>query len=338
MNLGADTNLLNPTDLSDVAGAPMPLLKGDGIEISLSRRSRVAPFLEKNSDNHQIRFYHRGEFELQTELGPLDVKPGDFVVIPVGMMFREVPKTTDNSIVIFESRAPIRPAEELWDSVGFVFTAADFTLMEVPTPQPGRKEDIEVKTEVRVKLRGGYEKLVFDFDPCKDVVGWMGDPVIYKLNVWDIPGLGTSHGFLPPPSGAVLVGDDRSFYFTVQMPRPFPNVPAPDGSYGAPAHRNDYDEFWFNHRSSNAEQTEGHLWRLAPTVVHPGLRRPPEYPENPVKRIQECKVNFDSRARLSWTKEATAAFLQDPHKAVYTSLYGAHVGMVPDHALKHVKK
>jgi hypothetical protein len=73
-------------------------------------------------------------------------------------------------------------------------------------------------------------------------------------------------------------------------------------------------------------------------VVHPGLRRPPEYPENPVRRIQECKLNFDSRVRLSWTKEATAAFLPDPHTAVYTSLYGAHIGMVPDHALKHVKK
>ena len=24
--------------------------------------------------------------------------------------------------------------------------------------------------------------------------------------------------------------------------------------------------------------------------------------------------------------------------AVYTSLYGAHIGIVPDHALKHVKK
>ncbi|MFZ0205576.1 MAG: homogentisate 1,2-dioxygenase [Roseiarcus sp.] len=129
MNLGADTNLLEPTDRKDAAGTPMPLLTGDGLEISLSRRSKVAPFLEKNSDRHQIRFYHRGEFELQTELGPLDIKPGDFVVIPVGMMFREVPKTDDNAILIFETRAPIRPAEELWDSVGFTLAATDFTLM-----------------------------------------------------------------------------------------------------------------------------------------------------------------------------------------------------------------
>jgi hypothetical protein len=33
MNLGADTNLLKPTDLTDPAGAPLPLLKGDGVEI-----------------------------------------------------------------------------------------------------------------------------------------------------------------------------------------------------------------------------------------------------------------------------------------------------------------
>src|ERR1700722_15381724 len=153
MNLGADTNLLKPTDLTDPAGAPMPLLKGDGVQISLSRRSTVSPFLEKNSDNHQIRFYHRGEFEFQTELGPLDVKAGDFVVIPIGMMFREVPKTSDNAIVIFETRAPIRPAEELWDSVGLTFAATDYTLMEVPTPKPGTKEEIAVRTEARVKLR-----------------------------------------------------------------------------------------------------------------------------------------------------------------------------------------
>jgi homogentisate 1,2-dioxygenase len=60
MNLGADTNLLKPTDLTDPAGAPMPLLKGDGVQISLSRRSKIAPFLEKNSYKHQIRFYNRG--------------------------------------------------------------------------------------------------------------------------------------------------------------------------------------------------------------------------------------------------------------------------------------
>ena len=44
MNLGADTNLLEPTDRKDAAGAPMPLLTGDGLQISLSRRSKWRRF------------------------------------------------------------------------------------------------------------------------------------------------------------------------------------------------------------------------------------------------------------------------------------------------------
>lgn len=338
MNLGADTNLLVPTDRDDPAGAPLPILEGEGIVVSISRRTQAMPFVEKNADHHQIRFYHRGEMTLETELGPLEVEAGDFVVIPVGMMFREVPKTDDNVVMVFETAVPVKPAEELWDSVGFTSFAMDYTLMELPTPGEWTTEEIEVPTQVRVRLRGKYETLAFSFNPLRDVVGWMGDPVIYKLNVWDVPGMGTSKGFLPPPSGAVLLGENKEFLFTIQAPRPFPNTPAPGGSYGAPAHRNDYDEIWFNHRSDRAKQTEGHLWRLAPAVVHPGLKRPPVYPENPVETIYEAKINFDTQARLSWTAEARAAFLPDPHVAVYTSLYGAHIGVVPEEATRHVKK
>ena len=29
------------------------------------------PFAERNQDYHQIRFYHRGQFTLETELGSL---------------------------------------------------------------------------------------------------------------------------------------------------------------------------------------------------------------------------------------------------------------------------
>lgn len=338
MNLGADVNKMLPSDFDDASGAPLPILEGEGIVVSISRRNQPMPFVEKNADNHQIRFYHRGAMTLETELGPLEVEAGDFVVIPVGMMFREIPKADDNMVMIFETKVPVKPAEELWDSVGFSGFAMDYTLMELPTPKEWSKEEIEVETEVRVRLRGQYEKLVFSFDPLRDVVGWMGDPVIYKLNIWDVPGMGTSKGFLPPPSGAVLLGENKEFLFTVQAPRPYPNTPAPNGSYGAPAHRNDYDEIWFNHRSDKASDTEGHIWRLSPMVVHPGLKRPPAYPENPVAEMREAKINFDTQSRLTWTKEARKAFLPDPHVAVYTSLYGAHIGVVPEEVTKHIKK
>ena len=34
---------------------------------------------------------------------------------------------------------------------------------------------------------------------------------------------------------------------------------------------------------------------------HPGLRRPPEYPPNPVRKVRELKLNFDTKDKLRWT-------------------------------------
>jgi homogentisate 1,2-dioxygenase len=335
---GTDTNALAPTDAADPAGAPLTLLSGDGIEVSISHRREPMPFAERNQDYHQIRFYHRGEFTLETELGSLSAGPGDFVVIPKGIIFRESPTTTHNRVVIFEVAQPVVSAmDELWDTVGFAGHLIDESRLELPEPGEADPASVGVETTVRVKYGGVYETLVYDFDPCRDVVGWVGDPVVGKLNVWDIPGLGSSHGFMPPPTGAVFMARDKSFFFNVLSVKPFPTEPAPNGSYGPPGHQNDYEEVWFNHASENAPDTDGHLWLMPTSCPHPGLRRPPEYPPNPVRKVRELKLNFDCTSVLKWTDEVKQALMPDPQAAIYSSFYGAHIGMVPEDALQHVK-
>jgi len=339
MYQGFDTNALTPTDASDPAGAPITLLTGDGIEVSISHRKEAMPFAERNQDFHQIRFYHRGEFVVETELGRIETKPGDFLVIPMGIIFRETPKTTENCVAIYEVAQPITFAmDELWDTVGFTSHFVDESGMVLPEPVEHDLADIEVDTEVRIKYGGKYESMVYPFDPCKDAVGWLGDPIVCKLNVWDIPGLGSSHGFLPPPTGAVFMAADKSFFFNVLSVKPFPNEPAPNGSYGPPGHQNDYEEVWFNHASEAAPETDGHLWLMPTSCPHPGLKRPPEYPPNPVKKIRELKLNFDCTSILKWSDEVRDALLPDPQKAIYTSFYGAHIGIDPDQAAQHVKE
>jgi homogentisate 1,2-dioxygenase len=335
MYMGTDTNEIAP---ADGGGEPVALLEGDGIVISVSHRPEPTPFAERNADYHQIRFYHRGDFLLETELGSMEMVAGDFVVIPKGLIFRERPRTSENTVLIFETTAAVTTTEDMWDGVGFTDMFIDFSSMKLPTPGAADLPESDDETEVRLRLGGESHTLVYDFDPCRDVVGWTGDPVIYSLNVWDIPGLGSSFGFLPPPTGAVLMARDKSFFFNVMSPKPFPNVPAPSGSFGAPVHLNDYDEVWFNHVATKAPHTNGHLWRLPPSIPHPGLKRKPEYPENPVERIRELKINFDTRAGLTWTDAAREHFFPDPQVSVYTSLIGTHIGVVPEEALQHVKR
>jgi len=320
MYAGADTSAIVPSDIDDARGEPLPVLEGDGIRVLVSRRSQPMPFAERNVDYNQIRFYHAGEFELDTELGPLTASAGDFVVIGKGLVFRERPTTTDNLVLIFEIEDPVICAEALWDSVGYASMFVDYSGMGLPEPAP-RSDRRD--TEVRVWSDGGRHTITYDFDPCADVVGWIGDPVIYRLNVDDVPGIGTARGFLPPPAHAVLMSASKSFFFNVLGVPPSPTIPAPEGSFGAPAHLNDYDEVWFNHASEFLPHNLGHLWLFPRTVPHPGFKRPPSHPPNPVRKYKEIKINFDTRAKLRWTPEARAAFIAgDVRRNVFLSLYG----------------
>ncbi len=338
MYSGIDSGRLVATDATDPAGAPLRLLEGDGVAMSLSQRSQPMPFAEKDVDFNEIRFYHRGDFRLETELGSLDVRQGDFVVIPKGLVFRERPLAADgNAIFIFEVDAAILLAEQLWDSVGFSSFLTDYSSMVIPSPEEHPEDEVEVQTDVRVRYQGRYGTVTYGFDPCKDVVGWLGDPVIFKMNIWDIPALGSSRGFMPPPAGAVLYGEGRSFFFNAAPAHPFPTTPAPEGSYGAPSHLNDYDEVWLNHVNGRAPDSDGDVWLLPRTIAHPGIKFPPMYPKNPVKVPPSMKINFDTKAILEWTEEAKAALIEDARAGAYTSFSGIPMEAVPEMYKKRLR-
>jgi homogentisate 1,2-dioxygenase len=331
MYSGLDSGALSPSDASDPRGEPLRLLEGDGMSVSLSARSAAMPFSEKNVDFHQIRFYDRGSFVLETELGRLEVEPGDFVVIPRGLIYRENPRAADgNRVIIFESKATVQLAETLWDSVGYSSLFIDYSEMDLPEPDTGAAEPPPGdEHELRVYYDGECHSMLYDFDPCNDVIGWVGDPVIFKMNVWNVPTSGTTHGHLPPPSGAVLWGEERAFFFNVLSVPPVPTVPPPNGSFGAPSHLNDYDEVWLTHAFENAPHTEGHLWLLPRTLPHPGLKREAA-PPPPGRQIRSMRINFDTQVPLWWTKEAQEALFDDPIVAKYTSFFGLPLEAVPE--------
>jgi len=326
---GIDPARLSISDREDARGTPLKLLDGPGVSVSLSRRGAAMPFAEKNVDRHQIRFYHRGSFRLETELGPLDVEPGDFVVIPRGLIYRELPHDReDNFVYVFETEATIQLAETLWDSVGYAGLFVDYSEMVIPEPVAGARAESAGEYEVRVRYDGDWHWMSYDFDPCGDVIGWVGDPVIFKMGAWSVPTPATTHGHLPPPSGAVLWGEERSFFFNVLGVPPAPTVPPPDGSFGAPSHLNDYDELWLTHASDIAPQTEGHLWLLPRTLPHPGFKRP-SAPAPTGERPRSLRINFDTKATLNWTAEARAALFEDPLIAKYTSFFGVPLKAAP---------
>lgn len=336
MYSGLDGNQIVSPDAADERAAPLVLLTGDGVRVSLSQRAAAMPFSAKNVDYHQIRFYHRGEFLVETELGPLRAGPGDFVVIPRGLIYRETPVAPDgNQVYVFETEATVQLAETLWDSVGYASLFIDYSEMEIPEPAPAQTAGAE-EHELRVFYDGDWHSAFYEFDPIGDVIGWVGDPVIFKMNVWSVPASSTSHGHLPPPASAVLWGEDRAFFFNALSMPPSTTVGPPDGSFGAPSHLNDYDEFWITHEASHAPAIEGHLWLLPRTIPHPGIKAPKGPP--PGKEPRTMRINFDTRSALSWTDEAKAMLFDDPVTAKYTSFFGVPLDAAPENVRRRAGK
>jgi hypothetical protein len=68
------------------------------------------------------------------------------------------------------------------------------------------------------------------------------------------------------------------------------------------------------------------------------MRRPAEYPPNPVRMVREMSLNFDTKAKLYWTDEARRAWFPDPQRELYSSFYGSHTGTAADDAATHVAR
>ena len=85
---------------------------------------------------------------------------------------------------------------------------------------------------------------------------------------------------------------------------------------------------WITHASAFAP--EGHLWLLPRTIPHPGFKRPPMYPPNPVQEMREMRINFDTKATLRWTAEAQERLFEDPVTAMYTSFMGMPLKYAPE--------
>jgi len=107
-----DLNRLKPDDLNDAEGLPAAFLGNDDVRVSVSRRSDPMPFYFRNADGDELYFVHRGRGKIETDFGPLDFEPGDYINIPRAVTYRIVPETRDNFFLIIQSKHEFEQPEK----------------------------------------------------------------------------------------------------------------------------------------------------------------------------------------------------------------------------------
>ncbi|MGH9085199.1 MAG: homogentisate 1,2-dioxygenase [Acidimicrobiales bacterium] len=220
-----------------------------------------AEFL-RDADGDQLCFVHAGTGVLRTEYGPLDYRPGDYLVIPRGTTYRFEPVALTELLVVeaYESRFDLPDRGMLGRHAIF-----DPAVLEVPEAE-AVEEDGEFT--VVVKRSGHDTRLTYPFHPC-DVIGWKGDLAPMRLNVEDIRPVTSARYHLPPSAHTTFVAD--GFVVCTFAPRPLEEDP--DALRLPFFHRNvDYDEVILYHRGeffSRAGISEGMLtWH--PFGLHHG--------------------------------------------------------------------
>ena len=243
-----------------------PTLVVGNRDVSIGFHRLAVPYrneFKRDADGDELYFVHAGEGTLRTEYGPLNYRPGHYLLLPRGTTYRFEPATPTDLLGIECSggeRYSLPDRGPLGHHAVF-----DPAVLDVPEPEAID----EVGEFVVVVKRGGFDtRVTYGFHPC-DVVGWKGDLAPVRLHIDDIRPVVSPRYHLPPSVHSTFIAP--GFVVCTFAPRPMEEDPE---AIRLPFfHRNvDYDEVLFYHRGdffSRAGIEEGML-TFHPSGLHHG--------------------------------------------------------------------
>jgi homogentisate 1,2-dioxygenase len=292
-----DLKLMQPSDLTRADGFPAPVLLSASCGLYVSRRAQAMPFAWRNADGDELQFVHRGACRVETEFGHLGARAGDFVYLPRNVVYRVMPESDDLLTMILETRGLLEPADQYHRQHGMTSSGLDMSRIELPEV-PAARTATQGEYEVKTKIEGKVYSAVYDHDPLAVTVGWVGDPIVFKLSAWDVPAARSP--FSPPTSTAFMTPDEQDCIVAVRRPTGRPG--------GPPGHTNDWDELWFLHSASapNYADNVGVLRWDPQGATQPGARYTfPRHDADP----DHLNLDIDVKDRLRLTDEAAVAVL-----------------------------
>jgi homogentisate 1,2-dioxygenase len=245
------------------------LLLGNGyLQLRYWRAQKDMNHLVRNSDGDELLFVHQGAGELFCDYGHLELRDGDYVMLPRGTMWRIAISQPLSALLIEATNDSYRLPEKGVVGDHAIFDAA---ALDVPRiDEAFRAQQTETEWRVVVKRRGTLTGIVYPFNPL-DALGWHGTLVPVRLNWRDLRPL-MSHRYHLPPSAHTTFAAAR-FVVSTFCPRPLETDP---GALKLPFFHNndDYDEVIFYHRGQFLSRDN---IRPGMITVHPsGLTHGPQ--------------------------------------------------------------
>jgi homogentisate 1,2-dioxygenase len=192
------------------------LMWNQDVEVSIARPDRAMERFYRNGEGDEVVFVHEGSGTLETILGDVAYREGDYVVVPRGITHRFVPADDrPQRHLVVTSPGLIDLPKRYRNRYGQLLEHAPFYHRDLHGPTELRTFDEEGEFHVTLRIRDGYQDYVVPHHPF-DVVGWDGYLYPYTLNIHDFEPL-AKEVHAPPPVHQTFAG--RNFVICSFCPR-----------------------------------------------------------------------------------------------------------------------
>ena len=212
----------------DAVTGRVPLLANRDLVLSVVRFREPMDYWYRYAHGDELLFVHEGHGVLETQFGRLAYRPGDYLVLPTGVVWRLLPVPDEpQRMLSVEAAGHIEPPRRYVNRYGQFLENSPYCERDIRPPEWVEPRDEEGEFEVRVKARGGTSGYLYRRHPM-DVVGWDGHLWPYAFNIEDFEPI-TGRVHQPPPVHQTF--DGPGFVVCSFVPRLFDYhpqaIPAP---------------------------------------------------------------------------------------------------------------
>ena len=206
----------------------VPMLFNNDVTSYFVQPDKEDDFYYRNSQGDELVYVSEGEGYLETQFGRLPFVPGDYVVIPRGVLHRyRYTSEGPRKLLVLEAPGCYATPHRYRNEHGQLTENAPYSERDMKLPEDLETHDETGEFRILVKQRDALTELTLDHHPL-DVVGWDGYFYPWGISIHDFePRVGRFH--LPPPIHQQFECD--GFVVCSFCPRPYDfdptAIPAP---------------------------------------------------------------------------------------------------------------
>jgi homogentisate 1,2-dioxygenase len=182
----------------DYLSARKVLLANNDCSISIcSPKKRKMDYYYKNAEGDEVLYVHDGKGVLISQFGKLEIRQGDYIVIPRTVIYKLEFEEGPLRLLIIESASPVETVKRYRNQLGQLLEHSPYCERDIRPPHELITERTKGEFLMQIKKQGYLHQYIYDYSPL-DLIGWDGFLWPYAFSIHDFePITGRIHQ--PPP-------------------------------------------------------------------------------------------------------------------------------------------